>query len=544
MIGLQYNSAIPTTLDLNGPYLSISTQPESTTVNDDGTATVTGVATATFTNNDNATNTGRVALQWHEVGVGALSNSDTVSGVDSTTLTLSNLSSPDDNGRQFFLRSDYVPSAYQSSSPVTAGTARSTGNAVNEPFDSDTITVTVNPTLSITSQPADATAGQGIDATFSVTASSSDDSDVSYQWTQDGTALTDSSTVSGSRTPTLTISGSDTGTSTIGVTISHPTAGNSPLSSDTATFTVVDLRQIINYERHSDTGSLADSGSQNLADGSITFTADPGNPTRATVIYCPEEEVTVRMTIAAGAGSNGPSVGGGGGEGGRSVVEFTMERNTEYLLKLGASTMPTGGSNGGGGAAYLYKKGQLLFALGGGGGGGRSGRGGDGGGIGVAGQRGGGRNGGAGGQLFDAGTIPTIGVFPGGDTWGGVNWSSPSGGRISGCTPGNSVFRNEFSPCEDMGNRRFRTSNGSEISGTSVIQRGYKPGIGHRNNGGNGSGDEGGGGSGAAGGNAGGGGGSGGGGASGYSNGEVTVISTRSGGNTSTNAFVTIETAS
>ena len=95
-----------------------------------------------------------------------------------------------------------------------------------------------------------------------------------------------------------------------------------------------------------------------------------------------------------------------------------------------------------------------------------------------------------------------------------------------------------------MGNRRFRTSNGSEISGTSIIQRGYKPGIGHRNNGGNGSGDEGGGGSGAAGGNAGGGGGSGGGGASGYSNGEVTVISTRSGGNTSTNAFVTIETAS
>ena len=45
MIGLQYNSSIPTTLDLNGSYLSISTQPESTTVNDNGTATVTGVAT-------------------------------------------------------------------------------------------------------------------------------------------------------------------------------------------------------------------------------------------------------------------------------------------------------------------------------------------------------------------------------------------------------------------------------------------------------------------------------------------------------------------
>ena len=108
--------------------------------------------------------------------------------------------------------------------------------------------------------------------------------------------------------------------------------------------------------------------------------------------------------------------------------------------------MPTGGANGGGGAAYIYKKGRLLVALGGGGGAGNSGNGGNGGGIGVAGQNGGGRGGGTGGSTFETGTLPTIGVFPGGQIYGGVNWSSPTAGRVSGCTIGNEYFTSRFSP--------------------------------------------------------------------------------------------------
>ena len=203
--------------------------------------------------------------------------------------------------------------------------------------------------------------------------------------------------------------------------------------------------------------------------------------------------------------------------------------------------MPTGGANGGGGAAYLYKKGRLLVALGGGGGAGTNGNGGNGGGIGVGGQRGGGRDGGAGGAVFSEGTLPTIGFFPGGQIYGGVNWSSPTAGRISGCTIGSDYFSSRYSPCDDIGQERFRGSTGGEVSQTPIIQRGFKSGIGHRNNGGNGSGDQGGGGSGAAGGNSGGSAGSGGGGASGYSSGDVTVLTTQLGGNTSTNASITFE---
>ena len=92
----------------------------------------------------------------------------------------------------------------------------------------------------------------------------------------------------------------------------------------------------------------------------------------------------VKITMAAGAGAS--RNGNRGGQGGRSVFEVTLEQNQEYILKLGAQTMPTGGTNGGGGAAYIYKKGRLIVALGGGGGAGTNGRGGDGGGIGIAGE--------------------------------------------------------------------------------------------------------------------------------------------------------------
>ena len=74
-----------------------------------------------------------------------------------------------------------------------------------------------------------------------------------------------------------------------------------------------------------------------------------------------------------------------------------------------------------------------------------------------------------------------------------------------------------------------------------TIQRGFKGGTAYRNNGGNGSGNKGGGGSGANGGNAATSSGSGGGGGGGYTSGEVTVLSTELGGNTSGNAFITFE---
>ena len=555
MIGLGFYNVTQTTTDLNGPFLRFTSEPESSTVNDGGSVTFTGIATAEFKHNptipgERVTNTGTIGYQWYIDGVAAVDTTDKISGAQTNELTLSNLVSPTDNAKSVFLRAVYNGSAYQSESgAITAGIAASTGNGVNQPVDTSTIAVGVNPTITIDTQPEDATAGQGIDATFTVVVSTSDDSDVSYQWNQDGSPLSNSDSISGVNTPTLTISDFDVGTSSITVTVSHPTAGNSPVTSDAATFTVVANRSIIEYYFHNGNGDFFSSGTSNLADGSLRLTADPSRPTTLYSFHTPEKDTKVKISLAAAAGATG-SGDAFGGEGALSVFNITLERNAEYVLKLGSQSQPTGGLGGGGGAAYLYKKGTLLVTCGGGGGGGRgsnansNSRGGNGGGPGIAGDNGRnnrGGDGGIGGQAVPNGTLPTIGFFPGGSVYEGVNWSANTGGRVSGCTIGSDYFQARFSPCDDIGETRFLDIRGDAISQTPIIQRGFKPGVGHRNNGGNGTNsNQAGGGSGAYGGNAGDNG-SGGGGGSGYSNGEVEIITNGLGGNQNTNAFVLFE---
>ena len=85
-------------------------------------------------------NKGSVDYRWHEVGVGPLSDSATVTGTATTSLTISNLRTPTDNGRQFFLQVDYDPAT-----ATGIGSMKITGNAPNEPFNSGISTVTVTP---------------------------------------------------------------------------------------------------------------------------------------------------------------------------------------------------------------------------------------------------------------------------------------------------------------------------------------------------------------------------------------------------------------
>jgi hypothetical protein len=813
MIGKQ------TTLDLNGPILSFVQQPVSVTTSNNSVSFV-GIATAFFPEQSPAnspSNTGYISYQWYEVGVDLLSNNSKISGVASTTLTITNLQSPNDSERRFYLVADYVASAY-GESPITAGTARSTGNAINDGLSSDVVTLKLNPTLFITSQPQSKTVSGFIPATFEVDATTSDGSDnlISYNWLLNGNQLSDSANILNSNTEKLTISlpakydttvyheispGAENVTTVLNVTntgdvkatvsanviggssynnlspgttlnnnnrrhydikfesdlgttnydvevtniipisakgtsdpsigvghiskrtdgfriwfyrsgdfvcgipqeclltvwppnsgtptdvsisgsesnpirglsidvgnpsnfvqqktiatginysgtftfsgtmnshspskntifriravlpngttvatsgetlagsngsfstdlsfgpvstlenlnlvidarfsdntfqtgvnvststatwsgtnrsyegtvftvdthirgfkfsllssnniqakISHPTANNSPIFSNVANFSIVSAREILNFESVNDNGTFLGSGSVNLFNNPTTFNADPNIVVRSLVIYPPEKDIRVRITLAAGAGA---SRGSRGGEGGLSVFEYTLKQNTEYTLKLGAATMPTGGANGGGGAAYLYEKARLIAVCGGGGGSGTSSRGGDGGGIGVGGENGQGRNNGSGGRVVTTGNLPT---------GSGAFRSGSSGGQASGCTVGDYYRSIGFSPCQDVGQRRWTGFTGSVASQTAVIQRGYKAGLGYRNNGGNGGGNEGGGGSGAYGGNAAVGDGSGGGGGSGYTDGSIAVISTRLGGNNSTNAFARIET--
>ena len=61
------------------------------------------------------------------------------------------------------------------------------------------------------------------------------------------------------------------------------------------------------------------------------------------------------------------------------------------------------------------------------------------------------------------------------------------GGRIDGCTTGSRYWRNTlgFSPCQDVpGMTQFRNAEGTINPQTYSIERGYKSGQGHRNNGG------------------------------------------------------------
>ena len=162
MIGFKAYRSTPTTLDLNGPILSYTTQPVGLTT-DSSTINLVGIATAL------PVGTGSISYQWYESGYGPIATSSTITGTATTTLTLNELNF-NDSGREFYLEADYNASAY-GVGPITAGTARSTGNAVNAPLNSDTVEIQVGPTIVILQQPTSATIAVDNDARFSVLAS-------------------------------------------------------------------------------------------------------------------------------------------------------------------------------------------------------------------------------------------------------------------------------------------------------------------------------------------------------------------------------------
>lgn len=531
-----------TTLSLNGPILSFTQQPQSVSVCDGQSATFVGIATAFFPTqvpSNPALNDGTLVYRWNVEGFGALTDGIfqgiTVVGSSTPTLFLFNLKSPTNNRLRLYLEVDYVPSAYSqpSGSTVTVGTARSTGNAVNEILRSNIITITVFPSISITQQPSSQTVAQTKTATFNTLGSVTDTSigNISYRWQLNGNDLTDSSTVSGSSTPSLSISLPNISNNQIRARLTHPTACNSPLFTNSVNFNVVSSREIINYELVNDGDTSFSSGSQNIFGNPFTFFANPTIPSRSLVIYAPEKSIRTRITLAGASGVARGSVLGG--EGGISVFEYTLKQNVEYTVKLGSTSTPTGGANGGGGGAFLYEKARLIAVCGGGGGAGISNRGGFGGGIGISGENGLGANGGIGGRFIASGQLPTT---------SGFDNSGSNGGQTSGCTIGDYWRSVGFTPCQDIGFVQWRDGFGRiTTSSTSSILRGYKPGIAYRNNGGDGFGNQGGGGSGAYGGNAAIANGSGGGGGSGYTDGSINLISTELGGNKSVNAYITIE---
>jgi hypothetical protein len=334
-------------------------------------------------------------------------------------------------------------------------------------------------------------------------------------------------TISGSTSNVLTVSGDAAVSATAKVVVSNSNAFNSPLTSETRTFTSTAARPLIKIEQINNTNT-ATLSEHNLDDGEISFT-DTTHPANQICIYSPERDIEIEMDLFGGKGDdNGANVGG---EGGKSTIKFTLDQNVEYII-TGLYTEVN--------APFVYRKASLIAVAGGGGDAGTvAANGGDGGGVNLSGANGENVDGGSGGIRVAIGEMPANGVY--GSLTDNVQYEedfkvpAPNGGRTIKCTKGIYWREQGLSACQDIpSENKFRLSNGTEVQNTSAsITRGFKAGYNMIETKGAGRVDDvGAGGSGAFGGMGGASAEGGGGGGSGYSDGSVTIVSTQQGGST------------
>jgi hypothetical protein len=529
-----------TTLALNGPILSFVQSPSSTTVGHGSTAVFSGIATATFPAGSPGLNDGSITYRWYVTDVTEpLSDGSfrgaTLSGTATTTLTVSGVTSPTTNQSSFFLQANYTPSAYSqpTGSPVTAGTARSTGRDVARGIRSTVGILTVTPFITITTQPQSATAAIGGQVVFDVTAALSDTrfGELSYQWQLNEQNLTDSSSplISGSRSRTLIYSPTAIGTYNLRVIVTNTNAQQ--VISNVATLTVVNPRSIIVFEGYTAQNAFqkVEANLDNAANYTLSD-ASFNNATNIITFYASENDIDAEVSINAAKGIDRGSFTGGNG--GSSTVRFTLQKNIEHTV-LGITNNS---------AVFLYRGSNLIAVVGEGGDAGVSGNGGAGGGVSNAGQNG---STGIGGSKISDGALTTAGIFGSASTiqdtdilTGDTKATSPSGGRALSCSKGLYWTRQGISACANNGVTQFRNTDGTLISQSALITRGFKPNYTINVTEGAGVSDGGNGGGGATGGGGGTSGGGGGGG-SGYTTGSLTtVLSSTIGGNATTKSTI------
>lgn len=531
--------APPTDLYLNGPELSILTQPGSQVITVGSACTFTTSVRPYFRNNNGAPD-GYVKYQWYDQS-GPLIDGTKISGSKTNSLTINNIQSPQDDGRAFYVESTYIPGGYDSKKEDYYFPFKTSGTAINSPLNSNAAILTVVPTITITTQPVSQTIGEGQTVTFTAAASTSDPSkSLQYYWTVDGIIQPNSNSTSISLTKssigtekvqfhaytTICPSGSDTGGRVI--------CTNYITSSNEVDFIGVAPRNIVKFEVFATDNSYS-SQEVNLDDGDFTL-LDTVFGTNYNIItfYAKEKDIPLELTLKASKGSNRGSFNGG--EGGVSTISLTLDEKTEYTI-LGISNNS---------AVFLYKGSELYAVVGQGGSAGISGNGGNGGGVGLAGVNASGGNGPGTGGPTDSlslngifGSVLSSVTLQSGDSLA----TSPDGGRTISCTKGSYWIDQGISPCSNnsTSNIKFVNTDGTEITSSDEIIRGFKPGYTIITTAGKGVDtpgvDSGNGGNGATGGD-GGTSGSGGGGGSGYTGGSVQVISASSGGNSSTKSSV------
>ena len=366
---------IPTDIDLNGPVLAYTTQPSDATKSRGDSVTFTVAAEATFPGNTGADNSGTIAFQWYEGEGQALTNGGNISGATSASLSISDLDTPADDGRNFYCEISYTAGDEYDS------TDKGTGIALNQPLKSSVATLSMNPLLEIVSQPSNATVYTNVAATHTISAKLTDNSGaVTYQWYV-GVE---------NATPTL---------------VENKTYRTQNIERET--ITVIDENFV------TDTNYFSESRSFGTGDSSVNI---------------PPTGYNVTFTVAGAGGGTGGNDGGGpggGGAGGR-IGNFSIPNSRaqgrQFNFRIGSQgggggrgTFPafgraggsniapggrgggagpqpwSGGGGGGGGASGVLRDNGLLLAVcggGGGGGGGSHNRGGGGGGgaLGVSGS--------------------------------------------------------------------------------------------------------------------------------------------------------------
>ena len=309
---------IPTSLFLNGPKLGIVTDPQD---QQDviGVATFTGIATATFLDSNFDLDGGSIAFKWYFDGSQILDTSEDndsnaeIVGFSSATGTGSTISitglTNDDNAKEVYFTAEYVSSAYSqpAGSAVTAGTARSTGNAFNEPLQSASGVINVKPYIEITKQPESDIVGQTFPATYSIAARTTPGNGaVNYQWQLNGNDLSD-----GTTTTTVNIAA----TGQIQIT-----------NTSDSTTEVIDFSQLSSYDNF-------------LTGRTYTLVANAN--------------ITTKL-FATGGGGGGSDVRSiAGSKGGLAEGTFTFVKDQEYKLVVGSGGdivtegRPGGGTGGG-----------------------------------------------------------------------------------------------------------------------------------------------------------------------------------------------------
>ena len=319
---------IPTSLFLNGPKLGISSDPQDQ-LEKVGVATFTGIATASFPDANFALDGGSISFKWYYDGSQILDTTEDLNSNASieffddavgsgSTITINGLGLDDTNKKVYF-EVDYAPSAYQTTPPVTAGTARSTGNAFNEPLASSEANLTILPIIEITSQPEDVTIGQTFEASYSIAARTTPgDGPVNYQWQLNGNDLSDGTT-------TTTVNGSATGQITF-VPI-DPATGLAQAGGAT-----IDFSELSSY----------DFGEKGFGTSDLRLTANA--------------DVTVKLYLVGAGGGTSKTRSVQGGAGGSAEGTFTFLKDQDYMLRIGGNgagvslRRRTGGGDGGGGS--------------------------------------------------------------------------------------------------------------------------------------------------------------------------------------------------